>query len=139
MSALSMVARHRTEERMLKMRVLVIMGVVAFALGSGAWAAGDGSLTDEVKEGCKAELDSFCKGVTPGEGRILACFYAFEDKLSPRCDYALYDAAVRLERAVAALSYGANECKGDIEKHCAGAQPGGGRIVECLKKQGDKL
>jgi hypothetical protein len=121
------------------MRLLVTIGVAAFALGSVAWAAGEGSLTDEVKEGCKAELESFCKGVTRGEGRVLACLYAFEEKLSPRCDYALYDAAVRLERAVAALSYGATECKDDIEKHCASVQPGGGRIVECLKRQGDKL
>ena len=121
------------------MRLFVMIGALSLVLASSAWAADDGTLTDQVKEGCKTELDSFCKGVTPGEGRVLACFYAFEDKLSPRCDYALYDAAVRLERAVAALSYGATECKDDIEKHCATVQVGGGRIVECLKKQGDKL
>ena len=108
-------------------------------LATGAAAAGGGSLADEVKEGCKAELESYCKQVTPGEGRLLACLYAFQDKLSGRCDYALYDAAVRLEHAVAALSYGAAECKGDIEKHCAKVEAGEGRILDCLKKQGDKL
>jgi hypothetical protein len=123
------------------MRVLMMLGVglAACALGSIAWAVGEGSLADEVKDGCKAELESYCKQVTPGEGRLLACLYAFEDKLSARCDYALYDASVRLERAVQALSYGAAECKGDIDKHCAAVQAGEGRIVDCLKKQGDKL
>ena len=121
------------------MRLLVIVGLALCSLGSIAGAAGERSLTDRVKDGCKAELESHCKGVTPGEGRLLACLYAFEDKLSPRCEYALYDASVRLERAVAALSYGATECKSDIDKHCSSVQPGEGRILDCLKKQGDKV
>jgi len=123
------------------MRSLVVLGLGLglFALGPVAPAAGQSSLTDQVKEGCKKELDSYCKQVTPGEGRVLACLYAFEDKLSSRCDYALYDASMRLERAVAALSHGATECKGDIDKHCSKVQPGEGRVVDCLKKQGDKL
>jgi hypothetical protein len=124
------------------MRVLMMLGagVALCALGSLAGAAGhQGSLTDQVKEGCKAELESHCKDVTPGEGRLLACLYAFEDKLSSRCDYALYDASMRLEHAVAALSHGATECKSDIDKHCRTVQAGEGRILDCLKKQGDKL
>jgi hypothetical protein len=114
-------------------------GLVLCALGSVATEAAESSLADQVKEGCRVEIESYCKQVTPGEGRLLACLYAVQDKLSARCDYALYDAASRLERAVAALSYGATECKGDIEKHCAAVQPGQGRIADCLKKQGDKL
>ena len=62
-----------------------------------------------VLEGCKEELESYCSQVTPGKGRILACLYAHGDKISGRCEYALFDAAVRLERAVAALSYAVNE------------------------------
>jgi hypothetical protein len=97
------------------------------------------SLADQVKDGCKTELGSFCKDVTPGEGRLLACLYAFEDKLSSRCDYALYDAATQLDHAVTALAHGATECKSDIEKHCAGVESGEGRIIECLRKHHDKV
>ena len=73
------------------MRLLMMLGagLAACALGSVAGAVGEGSLADQVREGCKAELESYCKQVTPGEGRLLACLYAFEDKLSARCDYAL--------------------------------------------------
>jgi len=92
------------------------------------------NLVDSVKEGCKKELESFCKEVTPGEGRVLACLYAYEDKLSGRCDYALYDASVQLERVVAALTYVANECKDDLQKHCASVEAGEGRLAACLKK-----
>jgi hypothetical protein len=37
------------------------------------------------------------------------------------------------------LAAGTAVCKSDIDKHCAAVQAGEGRIVECLKKQGDKL
>jgi Cysteine rich repeat len=99
---------------------------------STSWAQQD--LLTSVKDGCKKELGSYCKEVTPGEGRVLACLFAFEDKLSPRCEYALYDASAQLQHAVASLSYGANECKADLEKHCSKVESGGGRLVECLKK-----
>ena len=76
-------------------------------------------LVEGVVTGCKAELEKYCSNVTPGEARVLACLYAHNDKLSGRCEYALYDAAVQLERAVAALTYVANECADDLRKHCA--------------------
>jgi len=91
-------------------------------------------LVETVVTGCKAELEKYCSNVTPGEGRILACLYAHNDKLSGRCEYALYDAAVQLERAVAALSYVANECAPDLRKHCARVEAGEGRLLECLQK-----
>jgi len=91
-------------------------------------------LVETVANGCKAELEKYCSKVTPGEGRVLACLYAHGDKLSGRCEYALYDAAVQLERSVAALSYAMNECSADLKKYCAGVQAGEGRLLECLQK-----
>ncbi len=90
------------------------------------------SLVDSVRVGCKEELASYCKNVTPGEGCVLACLYAHGDKLSGRCEYALYDAAAQLEMMVDALSYVANECKDDLKKYCSGVKAGVGRLAECL-------
>jgi hypothetical protein len=92
------------------------------------------TLIDTVTTGCKTELEKYCKDVTPGEGRVLACLYAYNDKLSGQCEYALYDAASQLERAVAALSYVVNECSSDLNKYCAKVQAGEGRLLECLQK-----
>ncbi len=92
-----------------------------------------------VAEGCKKEIETYCKDVIPGEGRILACLYAREDKLSGRCDYALYDAAAQLERAINAMSYVANECGDDLDKFCANIEPGQGRLADCLKKNEAKV
>ena len=85
-----------------------------------------------VINGCQTELDTYCQDVTPGESRVLACLYSRSDKLSGKCEYALYDAAVQLERAVAALSYLVNECADDLTKLCADVEAGEGRLLTCL-------
>jgi hypothetical protein len=92
------------------------------------------SLIETVANGCKVEIEKYCSNVTPGEGRVLACLYAYGDKLSGRCEFALYDAAVRLERAVAALSYAVNECSTDLKKFCGNVEAGEGRLLDCLQK-----
>jgi Cysteine rich repeat len=114
------------------------LGVYLFILGGllllVAPAMAQQNLIETVANGCKAEIEKYCASVTPGEGRMLACLYAHEDKLSGRCEFALYDASVRLERATAALSYAANECSADIKKFCGRVETGEGRILECLQK-----
>ena len=119
--------------------VLAIAALLAAGAGSRAAAADPATLVDAVRKGCEKELGSFCSQVTPGEGRQLACLYAYGDKLSGRCEYALYDASVQLERAVNVLSYLARECQADIEKHCASVAPGQGRILDCMKKHSSEL
>jgi hypothetical protein len=108
-----------------------VIGLVVLAVGS---AFGAQPLLDTVAKGCEKELTTYCKDVTPGEGRVLACLYAFEDKLSAKCEYALFDVASQLERAVAALAYAANECRDDLKKFCSNVQPGQGRLLKCIEK-----
>src|SRR5690606_19938657 len=92
-----------------------------------------GELGEQVLAGCNAELARFCAGVTPDEGRLLACLYAHGDKLGSQCDYALHAAAARLERAISAITYVASECRAEIETHCAGMAAGQGRVAQSLK------
>jgi len=91
------------------------------------------TITDTVEKGCATEISTFCSQVSPGEGRMLACFYAHEDKLSGQCQYALYTAANQLDQAVSALDYVATQCADDIVNHCAEVQMGEGRIISCLR------
>ncbi len=102
-------------------------------------AAGQTSLTQIVADGCKTEIETYCKKVTPGEGRVLACLYAYGDKLSGKCEYALYDAAARLERAITALTYLANECSRDLETYCSDVAAGKGRLLKCLEDNEEKI
>jgi hypothetical protein len=127
------------------MMCLVVLCVIALAGGVAtaqqkdpAEAVAQG-LVETVVEGCKTELATYCKNVTPGEGRALACLYAYGDKLSNRCEYALYDAAAQLQRAVTALSYAANECRDDLAKFCSNIKPGEGRLLQCIDKNSAKV
>jgi hypothetical protein len=94
---------------------------------------------ETVVEGCTPEIEAYCSQVSPGEGRMLACFYAHEDKLSGKCQYALYEASVQLEQAVTALNYLATSCQNDIVTFCAQVEAGEGRILDCLAAQGDAV
>jgi len=118
---------------------VILLAIVAmfFVSVSSAWAAED--VIETVAKGCEKELTGYCKDVTPGEGRILACLYAHSDKLTGQCEYALYDAAVQLERFVAALTYLANECDADLEKYCADIAIGEGRVLKCLDDNAEKI
>lgn len=121
------------------MRNVVMSLAAAAVLLFGTTASAQQDLVETIVTGCETELNTYCKGVTPGEGRVLSCLYAYGDKLSGQCEFALYDAAAQLERFVAALSYVANECGDDIDKFCANVEMGEGRIVACLDAQGSKI
>jgi hypothetical protein len=114
---------------------LAVCVTLLFAISAGAGQ----SLVETVANGCKTEIDTYCKDVTPGQGRMLACLYAHSDKLSGKCEYALYDAAAQLERAVAALSYVVNECADDLDQFCTGVAAGNGRLKDCLEKNDSKI
>lgn len=90
------------------------------------------NLLQNVLDGCQTELDTYCKDVTPGESRVAACVYARSDKLSPSCEYALYEVAIQLERALADMTYLVNKCSEDMNKFCIDVEAGEGRILTCL-------
>lgn len=60
-------------------KVMLFTSLLFMVLASPAFAAGDpvqkelqGAL-DTFTTGCQHELVTYCKDVTPGEGRIIAC------------------------------------------------------------------
>ena len=109
----------------------ILLGLFALFIFTGNAVAIE-SVIESVATGCEKELKSYCANVKPGEGRVLACLFSHNDKLSGRCEYALYDAAAQLERFVAALSYVVNECEDDLQKYCGSVRAGEGRLAECL-------
>jgi hypothetical protein len=118
---------------------MVWMVVIGLVLVFSGGVSAQQTLIESVVKGCDKELKTYCKDVTPGEGRVLACLYAHSDKLSGQCEYALYDAAAQLERALTALTYVANECRDDLTKLCANIKPGEGRLLQCLDKNSAKV
>jgi len=82
---------------------------------------------DAFVRACGDDVKKYCPGVQPGEGRVEQCLKQHESQLSQSCKQ--FRGAVK-EKIEAA----AQACEGDIKTHCAGVQPGGGRILNCLKQ-----
>ena len=90
-------------------------------------------VVEGIKEGCSSEIEKFCSQVSPGKGRMLACFHAHEDKLSGRCTHTLYQASADMKQAAEALHYVAEQCRDDLLSHCANVAMGEGRVAQCLQ------
>jgi hypothetical protein len=86
----------------------------------------------KIQDACGNDVKTYCGNVTPGDGRLALCMMAHEDKISNKCDYALFSAARNLDRALDRIEQTADACWDDIEKHCSNIADGGGRIAQCL-------
>lgn len=122
----------------MKFRILAAAAVLALSTSVQAEEEAP-NIIEYTIESCHTDIEDFCYQVTPGDERLLACFYAHEDKISSRCSYALYQAASWLEQAVVSLNYIAKECDADIESHCAEVEFGEGRILTCLMDHSEEV
>lgn len=86
----------------------------------------------KLEASCGADIRKYCKTVTPGEGRIVHCMQAHEDKISPGCGFVLNEVALQAQATIDRLKEAVNACQGDINQFCAKTQPGEGRIAACL-------
>ena len=125
------------------LKIICLAVVLTAVFGSVQAQEAEATVEDEalayLKEGCGAEIENYCSQVTLGEGRLAACFFAHEDKLSSRCQHTLYDMALVLEAALDAMVYLATECETDIDQFCSDVEPGDGAILNCLMASNDSL
>ena len=47
----------------------------------------------KLESACAKDIKKYCKTVTPGEGRMIYCMQAHEDKISVNCTFELGEAA----------------------------------------------
>jgi Golgi apparatus protein 1 len=97
------------------------------------------SVVRQVAQSCAKELQTYCKDVTAGNGRIASCLYAYEDKLTLGCAVAVYQGILDLETATARLEMYAHECDSDLLQYCSDVVPGQGNLYQCLAKNKAKL
>ena len=106
--------------------------IVILAMFAGPNLLAQESLVDHLISACESDIKNYCSQVTPGEGRLLHCMAAHEDKISGQCEYAFYQAATLLEQLSMAIAYVARECETEIETLCSDVVVGEGRILACL-------
>jgi hypothetical protein len=78
---------------------------------------------------CGQDLQQFCYGVHPGDGRLIRCLSSHQSQLSPAC-------ASRVATARPALEV---DCGQDLREFCYGVQPGEGRLIRCLSSHRSQL
>jgi len=116
----------------MKKKITLLTLVVGIFFGSHLMA--QDSLVEHLVKACETDINSYCSQVTPGDGRMLHCMAAHEDKISGQCQYAFYQAAAILEQLATAIAYVASQCETDIETHCGDVALGEGRILACLSE-----
>jgi hypothetical protein len=70
--------------------------------------------------------------VTPGEGRMIYCMQAHEDKISPKCAFELGEATTSVQTTADVLKDTVIACKAEISGPCGKILPGQGRMAACL-------
>ena len=90
---------------------------------------------DVFMKGCRSDLDTYCKDVTPGEQRLLACVYAHDDKVSDGCKQSTTDALLLVKTDIAQANFIGKLCGSDILTYCGDVEPGDGRIKACLMEK----
>lgn len=116
----------------MKKTIALLTFAAGLFIGSNSMA--QDSLVEHLVKACESDIQSYCSQVTPGEGRMLHCMAAHEDKISGQCQYAFYQAATILEQIATATAYIASQCATDIDTHCSGVAMGEGRILACLNE-----
>jgi Cysteine rich repeat len=86
----------------------------------------------KLENACAQDIKKYCRTVTPGEGRMIYCMEAHEDKISTKCAFELGEAATSVQTAADALKDAVIACKAEITGVCGKVLPGKGRIAACL-------
>ena len=127
----------------IKMKLLAGLGILSllvFSVGSASAQAEIGKAVldklmakvTKLETACAEDIEKFCRMVTPGEGRMIYCMQAHEDKISVKCAFELGVAAASIHATADVLKHGVIACKAEINGVCGKTVPGHGRIAACL-------
>lgn len=81
---------------------------------------------------CHNDVQTLCKDIKPGGGRIIKCLKENEAKLSAECK-------AHQEKRKEQFKEAKEVCAEDMKKHCADVKPGGGARAKCMRENKDKF
>jgi hypothetical protein len=119
---------------MKKLSMISCAAVIMFLLAATAFSQlpYQAEISKSSKGVCKADIETFCKDIKPGGGRLKACIKSNSDRISQECKDHM---AMEQEKAKEFKQ----ACKADSKQFCAGIPHVKGRIVSCLKSHETEL
>lgn len=111
------------------------LGLAIWLNGTLAPAQAQMSIPQAVALDCAEDIRKYCSTITAGGGRVVACLYAHNDKISGQCTFAVYAGSGALTGTISALKHLAKKtsCRSDLAQYCRGIPAGGGRLYRCLE------
>jgi len=106
--------------------LLIIVSLLYFVLHLNLHAYAEESLV------CSDDIEKYCKEIKPGGGRLLNCLKSHEAELSVSC-------RGKINELQGIIKDCEQACSGDIALFCKDIQPGGGRIIKCLREHDKEL
>jgi len=106
--------------------LFIIVSMLYFVLSFNFHAYAQESLV------CADDIEKYCKEIRPGGGRLLNCLKAHKTELSVSCRGKIGELQGIIRDCEQA-------CSGDIAQFCKEVQPGGGRIIKCLREHNKEL
>lgn len=123
-----------TRTRVLLFTPAVLIGALLVMSGRPTLAQGPGVGP------CGPEVQKFCKGVQPGQGRIRECLKGHTGDLSDACKQHVETGQWPGQGGPGARQGGPGArggffavCKADLEKYCKDVKQGEGRLLNCLR------
>jgi hypothetical protein len=94
--------------------------------------------TPQGLEPCSGELETLCAKVDPGAGRLLACLGEHDAQLPPACRQRVAQLSPPTDRTPMGPQ-SQQACRMDMQVHCSGVEPGGGRLKQCLLSHAPRI
>ena len=113
-------------------RSLIMLLLIAAPSAASAQTMSFEAAIAILSSSCGKDIDTHCKGVNLGAGRIKSCLFRNQGKVSAQClsDFARVEGLVqkRAEARVSVLKI----CDADFRRLCGGVQKGDGQVLECM-------
>ena len=112
----------------------VAVMMVAAGGPAAAQSIGYAQAIDRLAVSCGKDINTYCKKVNLGGGRVQQCLIQNQAKISAACRSTQVEVAALLQKRAAARNYVLQACDIDIRRLCPGVKPGDGNLLECFLK-----